>query len=160
MYGFPIPTPSPSPTNKHTHPRVCLHLHTQHINEKHLQLHHFAWHIKNSIGVCVGVCTGFPSIELDLSNGYQGYCIQGTVWAQVSVCKDCFDSLSDRRSDERCEGAGKTACELLYSQSRVCVVGSQLFRAAGNTETDFSNLVSIASITAWQSFIKEGACQG
>ena len=30
------------------------------------------------------------------------------------VCKDCFDSLSDRRSDERCEGAGKTACELLY----------------------------------------------
>ena len=47
------------------------------------------------------------------------------------VCKDCFDSLSDRRSDERCEGAGKTACELLYSQSRVGVVGSQLFRAAG-----------------------------
>ena len=69
------------------------------------------------------------------------------------VCKDCFDSLSDRRSDERCEGAGKTACELL---SRVCVVGSQLFRAAGNTETGFSNLISIA----WKSFIKEGACQG
>ena len=38
------------------------------------------------------------------------------------VCKDCFDSLSDSRSDERCEGAGKTACELLYSQSRVGVV--------------------------------------
>ena len=38
------------------------------------------------------------------------------------VCKDCFDSLSDRRSGERCEGAGKTACELLYSQSRVGVV--------------------------------------
>ena len=74
--------------------------------------------------------------------------------------KDCFDSLSDRRSDERCEGAEKTACELLYSQSRVGVVGSQLFRAAGNTETGFSNLISIASITAWQSFIKEGACQG
>ena len=51
------------------------------------------------------------------------------------VCKDCFDSLSDRRSDERCEGAEKTACELLCSQSRVGVVGSQLFRAAGNTET-------------------------
>ena len=50
------------------------------------------------------------------------------------MCKDCFDSLSDRRSDERCEGAGKTACELLYSRSRVGV--------------------------AWQSFIKEGACQG
>ena len=76
------------------------------------------------------------------------------------MCKDCFDSLSDRRSDERCEGAGKTACELLYmyNQSHVGVVGSQLFRAAGNTETGFSNLISIAFITAWQSFIKEGAC--
>ena len=93
-----------------------------------------------------------------LSNGYQGYRIQGTVWAKV--CKDCFDSLSDRRSDERCEGAGKTACELLYSQSRVGVVGSQLFRAAGNTEKGFSNLISIAFITAWQSFIEECACQG
>ena len=76
------------------------------------------------------------------------------------VCKDCFESLSDRRSDERCEGAGKTACELLYSQSRVGVVISQLFRAVGNTETGFSNLISIAFITAWQSFIKERACQG
>ena len=63
------------------------------------------------------------------------------------VCKGCFDSLSDRRSDERCEGAGKTACELLYSQSLVGVVGSQLFRAAGNTETGFANLISIAFIT-------------
>ena len=53
------------------------------------------------------------------------------------VCKDCFDSLS---------------------QSRVGVVGSQLFRAARNTETGFSNLISFAFITAWQSFIKEGAC--
>ena len=76
------------------------------------------------------------------------------------VCKDCFDSLSDSRSNERCECAGKTACELLYSQTRVGVVGSQLFRAAGNTETGFSNIISIAFITAWQSFIKEGACQG
>ena len=76
------------------------------------------------------------------------------------VCKDCFDSLSERRSGERCEGAGKTACELLYSQSRIGVVGSQLFRTAGNTETGFSNLISVAFITAWQSFIKEGACQG
>ena len=72
---------------------------------------------------------------------------------RFQVCKDCFDSLSDRHSDERC------ACELLYSQSRVGVVGSQLFRAAGNTETGFANLISIAFITAWQSFIKEGACQ-
>ena len=42
------------------------------------------------------------------------------------VCRDCFDSLSDRCSNERCEGVGKTAmswvCELLYSQSRVGVV--------------------------------------
>ena len=79
---------------------------------------------------------------------------------RFQVCKDCFDSLSDRRSDERCEGAGKTACELLYSQSRIGVVGIQLFRAAGNTETCSSTLISIAFITAWQSFIKEGACQG
>ena len=45
-------------------------------------------------------------------------------------------------------------------KSRVGVVGSQLFKAAGNTETGFSNLISIAFITALQSFIKEGACQG
>ena len=57
------------------------------------------------------------------------------------MCKDSFDSLSDRRSDERCEGAVNTACELLYSQSRVGVVGSQLLRAARNTETGFSNLI-------------------
>ena len=84
--------------------------------------------------------------------------------SRFRVCRDCFDSLSDRRSNERCEDAGKTVvswvCELLYSQSRAGVVGSQLFRAAGNTETGFSNLISIAFITAWQSFIKEGACQG
>ena len=82
------------------------------------------------------------------------------VGPRFRVCKDCFDSLSDISSNERCEGAGKTACELLYSQSRVGVVGSQLFSAAGNTETGFYNLISIAFITAWQSFIKEGACQG
>ena len=78
------------------------------------------------------------------------------------MCRDCFYSLSDRRSYERCEGARKTvvswAYELLYSKSW-CLV-SQLFRAAGNTETGFSDLISIAFITAWQSFIKEGACQG
>ena len=37
------------------------------------------------------------------------------------VYKDFFDSLSDRRSDERFEGAGKTACELLYT-ARVVLV--------------------------------------
>ena len=51
-------------------------------------------------------------------------------------------------------------CELLYNQSRVGVVGSQLFRAAGNTETGFSNLISIAFITVWQSFVKKGVFQG
>ena len=47
------------------------------------------------------------------------------------VCRDYFDSLSDRCSNERCEGAVKTAvswvCVFLYNQSRVGVVGSQLF---------------------------------
>ena len=72
-----------------------------------------------------------------------------------------FDSLSD--SYERCEGAGKTTlrweCELLANQNCVNVMGSQLFRASGNTETGFSSLIYIAFITAWQSVIKEGACQ-
>ena len=49
---------------------------------------------------------------------------------------------------------GKTAlrweCELLYNQNYVNVMGSQLFRASGNTETDFSTLIYIAFITAWQ----------
>ena len=80
------------------------------------------------------------------------------------LCRDCFDSLSDGRSYEMCEGAGKTAlrweCELLYNQNRIRVVGSKLFRAAGNTETGFSNLIYIAFITSWQSVIKRGACQG
>ena len=72
------------------------------------------------------MCTGFPLIKLDLSNGEQGCCIQGTVWAHVSGVQRLFDSLSDRRSNERHEGAGKTAVswvsELLCSQSRVGVV--------------------------------------
>ena len=49
-------TPSSPPTSKHTHARVCVHLHTQHINENHLKPHHSVWHIKKSIGVCVCVC--------------------------------------------------------------------------------------------------------
>ena len=74
------------------------------------------------------------------------------------MCRYCFDSLSDRRSYERCEGARKTAltweCEISYNQNRVRVVGSQLFRAAANIETGFSYLIYIAFITAWQSVIK------
>ena len=76
------------------------------------------------------MCTGFPLIKLDLSNAEQGCCIQSTVWAHVLGVQRLFDSLSDRGSNERHEGAGKTAVswvsELLYSQSRVRVVGSQL----------------------------------
>ena len=58
---------------------------------------------------------------------------------------------SDRRSYERCEGAGKSAVSCAFncghwcSQShcrvgeiRVGEVGSRLFRAAGNAETVFS----------------------
>ena len=87
-----------------------------------------------------------------------------TVASRFRMCRNCFDSLSERRSYERCDGVGKTAlrmeCELLYNQNRVRVVGSQLFRAAGNTEAGFSNLIHIVFITAWQSVIKGGACQG
>ena len=79
------------------------------------------------------------------------------------MCRNCFDSLSDERSYERCEGAGKTAlrweCEHLYNQNCVGVVGSQLFKAAGNAETGFSSLIYSAFIAAWQSVIKGGACQ-
>ena len=73
---------------------------------------------KKRIGVCVGVCacTGFPSLS-----GDQGWCLQGTIWAQNAGVQRQFYYLSDRRSYERCEGERKTvmswACELLYSQS-------------------------------------------
>ena len=103
---------------------------------------------------------GFLQLNLTCPTDTKAIVYKALFWPRSRVCKDCFDTLSDRHSDERCEGAGKTSCELLYSQSRVGVVGSQLFRAAGNTETGFFNLISIAFITALQSFIKEGACQG
>ena len=103
---------------------------------------------------------GFLRLNLTCPTDTRAFVYKALFESRFWVCKDCFDSLSDRRGDERCEGAGKTTCELLHSQSRVGVVGSQLFRAAGNTETGFSNPISIAFITAWQSFIKEGACQG
>ena len=39
---------------------------------------------------------------------------------RLRVCSDCFDPLSDRRSYESCEGAGRTivslACELIQSK--------------------------------------------
>ena len=66
------------------------------------------------------------------------------------MCRYCFDSLSDGRRYERCEGARKTVltweCEISYNQNRVRVVGSQLFRAAANIETGFSYLIYILAI--------------
>ena len=137
-----------------------MHLHTQHINENYLQPRHSAWHIKIVLAFALVRALGFLRFNLTCPMDTRAIVYKALFGPRFRVCKDYFDSLSDRRSDERCEGAGKTACELLYSQSRVGVVGSQLFRAAGNTETGFSNLISIAFITVWQSFTKEGACQG
>ena len=62
------------------------------------------------------------------------------------MCRDCFDSLSDgQRCGEDCSEMG---CEFFYNQNRVRVVGSQLFRAAGNTETVFSDHIYTALLTA------------
>ena len=73
-----------------------------------------------------------------------------------------FYSLSDRRSYERCEGATKTvvswACELLYSQ--IWCFGISAVQSCRKYRNRLSTLISIAFITAWQSFIKKGACQG
>ena len=33
-------------------------------------------------------------------------------WPRFRVCRDCFDSLSDGRSYERCEGAGEDCSEM------------------------------------------------
>ena len=104
----------------------------------------------------ISVCTGFTSFKLDLSKGDQDCCIQGTFWAWVSDVRDGFDPLSDSRSYERCEGAGKTAvswayhCGHWYSQShgRVGEMESLLFRATGNAATGFSYPFSIDFLTA------------
>ena len=123
------------------------------------------------VRVCVCACVfvfvralGFLRLNLTCPMATRAIVYKALFWPRFRVCRDCFDFLSDRRSNERCEGEGKTAvswvCELLYSQSRVDTLGSQLFRAAGKTETGFSNLISNAFITAWQSFIKESTCQG
>ena len=97
-----------------------------------------------------------------LLSGDQGCVYKGIFGTRLRVCRDCFYSLSDRRSYERCEGAWKTVVSWTLSSctARVGVLGYQLFSAAGNTETGFSDLISIAFITAWPSFVKEGACQG
>ena len=114
--------------------------------------------MKNSIGVCVGACTVFPPIKFDLSKWIPGllyarHCLGPGFGCARTVLTPCL-------TDAVMKGVKVRSCELLYRLSRVGVVGPQLFRAAGNTETGFSNLISIAFIKAWQSFIKEGACQG
>ena len=107
---------------------------------------------------------GFLRLNLTVQMKTRAVVYKALFGPRFRVWRDLFDSLSDVCSYERCEGAGKTAlrweCELLYNQNRLNVMGSQLFRAAGNTETGFSNLIYIAFITGWQSVIKWGACQG
>ena len=86
---------------------------------------------------------GFLRLNLTFPMETRAVVYKALLGPRFRVCRDCFESLSNGRSYERCEGAGKTAlrweCELLYNQNHVRVVGYQLFRAAGNTETGFSN---------------------
>ena len=65
---------------------------------------------------------GFLRLNLTCPMDTRAIVYKALFGPRFRVCKDCFDSLSGRRSGKRCEGAGKTACELLYSQSRVGVV--------------------------------------
>ena len=71
---------------------------------------------------------GFLRIDLTCPMETRAVVYKALFGPRYRVYRDYFDSLSDRRSNERCEDAGKTAvgwvCELLYSQSRVGVVGS------------------------------------
>ena len=86
---------------------------------------------------------GFLRLNLTFSMEIRAVVYKALFRPRFWVCRDRFESLSNGRSYERCEGAGKTAmrweCELLCNQNHVCVVGYQLFRAAGNTETGFFN---------------------
>ena len=106
---------------------------------------------------------GFLRLNLTCPMDTRAIVYKALFGPRFRVCKDCFDSLSDRRSGERCEGAGKTAaCELLYSQNRVGEVElscSELQGIQKQASLTLLNKFSIAFITAWQSFIKEGACQ-
>ena len=101
---------------------------------------------------------GFLRLNLTFPMETRAFVYKAQFGPRFRVYRDSFYSLTDGRSYERCEGAGKTAlsleCGLLFNQNRVRVVGSQLFRAAGNTETGFSYLIYVAFITTWQSVIK------
>ena len=97
-----------------------------------------------------------------LLSGDQGWCLQGTIWAQVAGVQRLFWLPVWQTQLWKVWRCRENCCKLsmwAYT-AKVGVLGSQLFRAAGNTETGSSDLISIAFITAWQSFIKEGACQG
>ena len=101
---------------------------------------------------------GFLCLNLTFPMETRAVVYKALFGPRFRVCRDCFKSLSNGRSYERFEGAGKTAltweCDISYNQHRVREVGSQLFRAAGNPERGFSNLIYIAFITPWLPVIK------
>ena len=82
-------------------------------------IHHFSWHIKIVSASVLVRALGFLQLNLTCPMDTRAIVYKALFGPRFRVCND---SLSDRRSGERCEGAGKTACELLYSQSRVGVV--------------------------------------
>ena len=49
---------------------------------------------------------GFLRLNLTCPMDTRAIVYKALFGSRFRVCKDCFDSLSDRRSDERCEGAG------------------------------------------------------
>ena len=118
---------------------ACVHFHTQYIKGNYLHVHprHSTRHIIEKYWCALGF------LYLNLTFPKE---------TRTVVCKALFGPgfqivrRSDRRSYERCEGAGKSAvscayhCGHWYSKSycRVAEVGSRLFRAAGNAETGIS----------------------
>ena len=98
--GFPIQTPFPSPTNKHTHSRVGVHLHTQHINENHLQLHHSAWHLK-IVSACVFVrALGLFRINFTCVEAQIHYPL-GVVYISPGTSRNLNSVTADRRYNQQ-----------------------------------------------------------
>ena len=136
--GSPSQTP---PTNTRTHVFVCISI--PNISTKNIYNHITLPGILKIVSAFAFVrALGFLHLNLTCPMETRAVVYKALFGSRCWVCRDCFDSLSDRCSNERCEGARKTAVswvsELLYSQSRVGVVGFQLFRAAGNTEKQAS----------------------
>ena len=118
------PPPLPLPTNTRTHVFVCISI--PNISTKIIYNYITSPGIYKIVSAFVLVrALGFLRLNLTCPMDTRAIVYKALFGPRFRVCKDYFDSLSDRRSDKRCEGAGKTACELLYSQSRVGVVGSQ-----------------------------------